>query len=213
MSKAFFTALCFAVLSSCQSQTPDGTVQVQADKSVGGPCEGCEAIFEYGDKQLSDTDTLPDFLEGQTKLKISGKVYQNDGKTPAAGVIIYIYHTDREGLYPAAPEAKGWAKRHGYIRGWIKTGASGEYTFYTGRPAAYPNSNVQEHIHTTIKESGKTAYYIDDFVFDDDPNLTPKKRGLFTNRGGAGIVRPIAEGNYFLINRDIILGLNIPGYD
>ena len=30
---------------------------------VGGSCEGCEAIFEFGSKKLSWIETLPDFKE------------------------------------------------------------------------------------------------------------------------------------------------------
>jgi len=30
-------------------------------KLVGGPCEGCEAVFEYGHKKLFSIDTFPSF--------------------------------------------------------------------------------------------------------------------------------------------------------
>ena len=45
----------------------------------------------------------------------------------------------------------------------------GFYKFYTLIPASYPNTTIVKHIHPTIKEPGKTAYWIDDFVFADDP--------------------------------------------
>ena len=85
-------------------------------KAVGGPCEGCEAIFEFGDKHLKNVDTLPLFNETSPKLKITGTVYQNDGKTPAEDVILYIYHTNREGIYQTRGDETGWARRHGFIR-------------------------------------------------------------------------------------------------
>jgi len=109
---------------------------------VGGPCEGCEAIFEYGSMELYPTDTLPDFYDEGTKIKLTGTIYENDGKTPARGVILYIYHTDQSGIYPTKGSETGWARRHGYIRGWIKTGNDGKYTFYTLKPGAYPSRDT-----------------------------------------------------------------------
>jgi protocatechuate 3,4-dioxygenase, beta subunit len=192
----------------CQSQT----VPTKSDKIVGGPCEGCEAIHEYGNKKLSSTDTLPGFKENEPKLKLTGTVYKKDGKTPASGVIIYIYHTNRKGIYETKGNEKGWAKRHGIFRGWAKTGKDGKYTFYTFRPAAYPNRNIPEHIHITIKEPDKNEYYIDELLFDDDPMLTKEERLDQKNRGGSGIVKPINQDGMLTIKRDIILGLNIPDY-
>lgn len=192
---------------SCQAQT------IPVDKVVGGSCEGCEAIFEYGDEKLNAIDTLPLFLENEPKLKITGIVFQKDGKTPTADVIIYIYHTDRTGIYPKVGDEKGWAKRHGFIRGWAKTDRAGEYTFYTFRPAAYPSRSESEHIHLTVKEPGKTAYYLDEFVFADDPLLTKEKKENLDKRGGSGIAMPKLESGLLTIHRDLILGLNIPDYE
>lgn len=182
-------------------------------KKVGGPCEGCEAIYEYGQKKLSPADTLPDYTEKGIRLKITGKVFLKDGKTPARDVILYIYHTDQTGLYTARNQEKGWGKRHGSLRGWIRTDASGQYTFYTLRPVAYPDRSEPEHIHLTVKEPGKNEYYLDDFLFENDPLLTAAKKAKLQNRGGSGIMIPEKMNDYFLIKRNIILGLNIPDYE
>ena len=196
-------------LSSCQSQTK----KTDLNKIVGGPCEGCEAIFEYGNKTLKKTDTLPDFKQTEPKLKLTGTVFKKDGKTPAENIILYIYQTDRNGIYATKGNEKGWAKRHGFIRGWIKTDKTGKYNFYTFRPSAYPNGIEPEHIHITVKEPNKNEYYIDEFVFDDDPMLTQKERNELGNRGGSGITKPVLKGNILTVNRNIILGLNIPNYE
>ena len=140
-------------------------------------------------------------------------VFQNDGKTPANDVIIYIYQTNRKGIYERKGDEKGWARRHGFIRGWAQTGKDGRYTFYTFRPGAYPNRNVPEHIHVTVKEPGKNEYYLDDFHFDDDPLLTQAARDRLPNRGGSGISSPQLNAGILTIERDLILGLNIPNYD
>lgn len=185
----------------------------QSRKSVGGGCEGCEAIYEFGEKILTNVDTLPGFEHHEPKLKLTGTVFQRDGKTPAKDVILYIYHTDRTGFYPKKGNETGWAKRHGYLRGWIKTDQSGRYTFYTFRPAAYLDRSEPEHIHLTVKEPGKNEYYLDDYLFEDDPILTQEKRSLFSNRGGSGIGNPKQENGMLTFRRDIILGLNIPDYE
>jgi len=102
-----------------------------ASKHVGGPCEGCEAIFEspIPFKQLKSFDTLPDFNEPGPKMEISGTVYQRDGKIPAKDIVIYVYHTDQTGHYTPGPNARGWEKRNGRIRGWMKTDKNGFYRF------------------------------------------------------------------------------------
>lgn len=85
-----FTAILAAVAAG-NSVGAQGTL-------VGGPCEGCEAVFEYGGRALTPTCTLPDFSQEGPRLKVTGIIYQPDGKTPAAGVILYIYHTDQNGV-------------------------------------------------------------------------------------------------------------------
>jgi protocatechuate 3,4-dioxygenase, beta subunit len=182
-------------------------------KTVGGGCEGCEALYEFGDKTLSPIDTLPGFEDNSPQLKITGTVFQKDGVTPAENVILYIYHTNRQGIYETRGSEKGWAQRHGYIRGWIRTGKDGKYTFYTFRPSAYADRSEPEHIHITVKEPGVNEYYLDDYFFDDDPLLTQSKREKLDHRGGSGITFPMEENGLFTIQRNIILGKNIPGYE
>lgn len=179
---------------------------------VGGSCYGCEAIYEYKNKQLTSIDTLPDFIHNNPKLKITGTVYKKDRKTPAKDVIIYIYHTDRYGIYPTKGNEKGWGQKHGYLRGWTKTNSLGKYTFYTFIPSAYPNRKAPQHIHTIIKEPFKNEYYIEDILFDNDPLLTQKERAKLKKRGGSGITKPKNDKGILTIKRDIFLGLNIPNY-
>jgi protocatechuate 3,4-dioxygenase, beta subunit len=199
-------ALCFQLLAfsfSCAQ-----------DRQVGGGCEGCEGVFEYGKKKLTSVDTLPDFHEKGPKMLVTGTIFKKDGKTPAKDVILYIYHTDQTGEYPTRGNEAGWAKRHGYIRGWIKTGADGKYAFYTLRPGAYPGRQNPEHIHPTIKEPGYSAYWIDEYLFEDDPILSAHEKNSQRSRGGKGIIKVTKDKNGMQIaKRDIILGLNVPGYE
>ena len=179
---------------------------------VGGPCEGCEAIYEYGDRHLKSVDTLPQFMNLSNPIEISGVVYQFDGETPVKDIILYVYHTNDKGKYPSLSSSQGWEKRHGYLRGWLKTDENGYYKFYTSRPASYPNSTAPQHIHITIKEPDKNEYYIEDFYFKDDPHITKNILTRKNPRGGSGVLSTVKQGQLQIASRDIVLGLNIPNY-
>jgi protocatechuate 3,4-dioxygenase beta subunit len=184
---------------------------------VGGRCEGCEAIYECPTSfdKLTDTVYLPDWNDDSAGIAINGTVYKADGKTPAAGVILYVYHTDQTGIYPRRGNEKGWGKRHGYIRGWMKTNENGGYKFFTRRPAPYPGGSDPAHIHIIIKEPGMNEYWIDEYLFDDDPLLTQERRKKLEDRGGSGIlVIPPYFADKLLkkAERNIYLGKNIPDY-
>ena len=180
--------------------------------NVGGPCEGCEAVNEFGTKNLKSSDTIFGFDSSNNKIKINGIVYLSDGKTPASDVVLYIYHTDEFGKYPTRSTSHGWELNHGYLRTWLKTDSNGNYEFYTSRPASYPNSSVPQHIHITVKEPKVSAYYVEDFYFSDDPNITPNIVKRERPRGGSGVITLQGNGNIKSGTRDIILGLNIPNY-
>jgi protocatechuate 3,4-dioxygenase beta subunit len=145
-------------------------------------------------------------------MELRGVVYQSDGKTPAPGVVLYVYHTDAKGYYsPAAGQAQG--RRHGHLRGWMKTDQEGRYQFRTIRPAPYPNRDIPAHVHPVVKEPRRNEYYLDEYVFDDDPLLTKQKRSGMENRGGSGIVKVTRDPEGLWVGRrDIVLGRNIPDY-
>ncbi|WP_200909619.1 intradiol ring-cleavage dioxygenase [Zhouia amylolytica] len=180
---------------------------------IGGPCEGCEAVFEYAGTRLNATDTLPDFNNDGPRLRVSGTVYLPDGKSPAKDVILYVYHTDQDGVYPAKGTETGWGKRHGYIRSWIKTNNKGQYTFYTLKPGVYPNRSAAAHIHLTILEPNGKYYWVENYLFEGDSLLkAAEKEQLNPRGGGSGILTLTKEGDLLVGKRDLILGRNVPGY-
>lgn len=180
---------------------------------VGG-CDGCEGIFEYKGRILSAVDTLPDFESAEIKVRISGTIYQPDGVTPAEGVILYVYQTNAAGIYPSHGDEKDWSKTHGHIRGWIKTGKDGHYTFFTQKPGAYDTRPVAAHIHPTILEPNGKYYWIENYLFEDDPLLTPEQRNPKAPVGGPGGVLKLERmGDLWVADRDIVLGKNVKGYE
>jgi protocatechuate 3,4-dioxygenase, beta subunit len=210
MKLIFHILFCTIFILSCTN------AQKQVNyKLVGAPCEGCEAIFEYGNKKLTATDTLPDFKDNKgEKLKVSGIIYHKDGKTPANNVILYFYHTDRNGLYTRKPNQTGLGKRHGYNRGWIKTDKTGKYSFYTVKPGIYPDRASPAHIHLTVLEPNGNYYYLHDFYFKGDPLLTEKELKPKSPRGGYdGVLDITKNGHLQVASQNIILGKNIPDYE
>src|SRR3954469_20205416 len=102
-------------------------------KVVGGGCDGCELMFEGMPKELSWRTTITGEEEAGTPLVVRGVIYRKDGKTPAPGVVLYVYQTDATGHYSPA-DGQVQAKRHRRLRGWMKTGEDGRYEFRTIRP-------------------------------------------------------------------------------
>lgn len=201
------------VLASCADSETNAQSQNTSLPRIGGQCEGCEAIYENKipfaklDWQL----TLPGYDEKGPKLHITGTVYRADGKTPAAGTILYFYHTDQGGIYPPGNET-GWGRRHGYIRGWLKTNDKGQYRIRTLKPGAYPDRGAPAHIHCIVKEDKLNEYYIGDFLFDDDPLLTKEDKSNKNIPGGSGILKPEKRNDILYAERNIYLGKDIRNY-
>jgi protocatechuate 3,4-dioxygenase, beta subunit len=206
----------FSSFAGCRGQQKTNTItesRKNLKNMVGGGCDGCEIMFIGMPANISPVDTSAGWSEKGQKLLVTGKVLKIDGKTPAPNVIVYYWQTDNNGYYSPATGMDEKAKRHGHIRGWVKTDDNGNYSIYTIKPAPYPNENIPAHIHTSIKEPGiDNEYYIDEFVFDDDKLLTGEKRKALENRGGSGILRVLISDDLQIAEHNIILGLNIPGY-
>ena len=169
-------------------------------------CEGCEGVFETNLNSLSSSARIGPAGEPGEPLLLAGTVYQSDGKAPASGVVIYAYQTNVQGLYANGTNASEWSRRHGKLRGWLKTNADGRYSFETIKPAPYPNENLPAHVHFTVLEPGRRAYWIDDIVFDGEFGVTAEYRRAMVNQGGNGIVKLTRTASGMLVaQRDIVL--------
>ncbi len=169
-------------------------------------CEGCEAIHEHSFDNLGWSTVVPPAAEPGDKLILTGTVLKPDGRTPAAGVVVYAYHTNARGIYPTRGGERGWDRRHGYLRGWIKTNERGEYRFESIRPGGYPGRTDPAHVHITVKELGRQEYWIDEVVFEDDPRVDTRYRQRQQNRGGNGIIPLTRDANgAWQGRRDIVL--------
>lgn len=179
---------------------------------VGGSCEDCQMMFDGIPESITSIGLLVVPDEPGEPLSIRGIIFKKDGKTPATDVILYVYQTDSKGLYTKGKN-QTQAVRHGHIRGWISSNSKGEYEIKTIRPASYPNSNSPQHIHPIIYEPAKGYYWIDEYMFEDDPLLTTNVKSKVSNRGGSGIIKLTKDRDgVWQGKRDIILGLNVSNY-
>lgn len=189
--------------------------QVTGDEPIiGGPCEGCEAVFQGLPADLSSVARIASPQEPGEPMRIEGRVMHRDS-TAAPGTVVYAYHTNAEGIYPRNERLRGQAAyRHGSLRGWAQADEDARYRFDTVRPASYPNSNAPQHIHMHVIEPGRCSYYIDSIKFEDDPRLSAReRRQLLKGRGGSGLVMPTRdESGVWIVTRNILLGERIPGY-
>ncbi len=215
----FLLLTCF-FLYSCNGQTHQNPQIPQNLTNTLSEDFGKSMPFYYQmPTKLFARDTSPVFEQKGQKILLTGTVYERDGKTPASNVILYYYQTDTNGVYATKEnEERNMPKNklgqtHGYIRGWVQTDVQGAYSIYTLQPGIYPSRDEAAHIHITVKENHMEApYYIDNFVFDNDPLLTSKRRKKMNNRGGSGVIRFVEKEDLWIGERNIILGLNIPEY-
>lgn len=189
-------ALSLSVLTAC---TPD-----PAGAQPLPSCEWCGA--DEAPDSLRASAPIASADEPGERLRLTGTVYQADGTTPAPGVLVYAYHTNAKGIYPRRGDETGNARRHGYLRAWVRTDHTGRYAFDTIRPGAYPGRSDPAHIHLTIQAPNADEIWIDPVQFDDDPLLTPAMRATQDHRGGSGIVAPVRadDGTWHAV-RDIIV--------
>lgn len=181
---------------------------------VGGPCDGCDAVFEGRPAKLSSSARIAPVGEPGEAMVIKG-IVTDLARRPIAGVIVYAYHTNAQGKYPSTEEHRKSARhRHGMLRAFVQTDAEGRYAFETIRPASYPVPNAPaQHVHMHIIEPGRCHYFIDELVFTDDPRLpADARKHQATARAGSGISTPTKHNGAWSVRRDITLGANIADY-
>jgi len=160
---------------------------LQAD-SCDDPDANIHCMFTGMPPELNNMMNIADENEPGERLVIKGVFYKSDGKTPEPGVVLYAYHTDHTGHYSKKGNETGVQKWHGYLHGWCKTGADGQYEIHTIRPARYPDNSMPAHIHMAVK-TGDRAFYITDFVFRDDELVNDRYlKSIRGQVGGSGVV-------------------------
>lgn len=159
-------------------------------------------IYDYVG-ELTSVDTIPGFDTKTDKLKVTGTVYLADGSTPAKGVIVYIEQADEFGNFELK---KHNDKRYVENRGWIKTDANGNYTFYTYVPGGDRRYRMLQQLFVSVKAPNSVEQNIESFLFNDDPLLTRQCRKKITKKGDpTRILTPKKEGKLLVVQKNIIL--------
>lgn len=122
-------------------------------------------------------------------LVINGRVYQTDGRTPAAGITVFAYQTDRTGVY----DVPGNGPHSWRLKGWAVSDAQGRFQFRTIRPASYPNASVPQHVHLHLEGPDLPRRWTTELEFDDDPKMTARAREVSRQAGMFGGVRPVTK--------------------
>jgi protocatechuate 3,4-dioxygenase beta subunit len=127
--------------------------------------------------------------EPGTPLVVHGRLFQRDGRTPAANVVVFAYHTDSRGHYDEASQgAHSWR-----LQGWARTDAAGAFEFETIRPAPYPGRTIPAHIHLSLEGPGVPRRWTPEVWFEDDDILTTAQRAASRREGEFGQVRPVTR--------------------
>ncbi len=121
-------------------------------------------------------------------LRITGTVYRPDGETPAAGVDLYVFHTDNQGLYSETND-----NTNPRLEATVRTGADGRYELSTIKPAPYPGGGIPAHVHYHISGGGFPEQAVE-LNFEGDPELSARVEERSAGRGRFGSVRRLEKG-------------------
>lgn len=158
------------------------------------PCEWCGAQ-DVPEGELGAVMTIAGPEEPGDRMVLRGRVFEGDGVTPAAGVLVYAYHTDATGVYRREGDETGNARRHGVLRGWLRTDRAGRYEIRSIRPAAYPTRSEPAHVHITLQYPGGEEDWIEPTIFAGDALITEAMLEADEAEGRFGAVVELREGD------------------
>jgi protocatechuate 3,4-dioxygenase beta subunit len=138
-------------------------------------------------------------------LIISGRILAPDQKTPLEGVTLSVYQTDATGVYSTTGD--NGDHRNTRIHGSMRTNSEGRYQFRTIKPGSYPKTRNPAHIHAYISGPGYPEYWIDEYLFDDDPFVQDDVRSKSGNKGNFSSVLKLTQGSDGILRgeRDIVI--------
>jgi len=129
--------------------------------------------------------------EAGEPLIVSGTIYSPNGRTPLEGINLFVYQTDATGRYSTT----GGNNRNTNIHGLMRTNSEGRYEFRTIKPASYPNSRNPAHIHAYVSGPSYPEYWIDEYLFADDPFITEEVRQKAAGKGSFSPILTLRRGD------------------
>lgn len=122
------------------------------------------------------------------RLVVTGRVLGADGRTPLAGVALYVYQTDKDGIYSKPVNSSSTPR----LRAHMRTDAEGRYEYSTIKPGSYPNSRNPAHIHYEVNAPGFKER-IFEIVFEDDPLVDARIRESAARAGSGFSIRTLTR--------------------
>jgi protocatechuate 3,4-dioxygenase beta subunit len=147
---------------------------------------GLVMVWRNPPATLSPAATIMAADEPGERLRVQGRIFAPDGNTPAVGVTVYAYNTDREGYYGAG--RKEYPPR---LHGWMKTDDTGRFELHTVMPGCYPDMQVPAHIHFVLWGGGYPLQWVDDMQFAGGRYLTAAMMAEDARKGRFARVRPV----------------------
>ncbi len=147
----------------------------------------------FGLAQGADAEPLPSSAvlaaaeEPGEPLRVAGTVYAADGATTVPGVVLYVYHTDAEGLYSATND-----NTNPRLKATLESDGEGRYEYRTIKPAPYPGGGVPAHVHYVVEGAGYPEQR-HDLNFEGDPYLSRRAIERSVEAGKFGFVRPLVR--------------------
>ncbi len=181
-----------------------------ASVAVALPLLGCsgkavaERVESIGSVGTWKTVIVSDAEPGQPMI-ISGRIFAPDGKTPLEGITLFVYQTDASGNYSTT--SGNGDHRNTRIHGSMRTNADGKYEFRTIKPGSYPRTRNPAHIHAYVSGPGYPEYWIDEYLFDDDPFVEQDVRNRLGNKGTFSSVLKLTKESDGILRgvRDIVI--------
>ena len=146
------------------------------------------AAAEEKNEERPWSATIAPAGEPGQRLVVSGTVRAADGKTPLAGVDLYVYHTDAAGLY----NRDSRDSRNPRLQAHLRTRADGRYEFRSIKPGPYPQGGAAAHIHFVLSQPGHDEQYFEIF-FAGDPYLDERTQSLSKTARVCKIVSPTQD--------------------
>lgn len=148
--------------------------------------QGAEAPYLAAKDAPSVARLSPDAEPGE-RLVVTGRAYHPDGR-PAAGVSLYVYQTDKDGIY-SKPVNDSRTPR---LKAFLRTDSEGRYEYRTIKPGSYPGTRNPAHIHYHVNAPGFPEKVFE-IVFDDDPLVDQRIRALAAREGSPFSIRPLTR--------------------
>ena len=183
LARSSFVAFVIGALCACESEPGSSRPALDAKESAttAAPASA-RGVGERSFARISGPD------EPGEPLEVSGRVFEPDGVTPAAGVVLYVYHTGADGIYAPDPDDPP------RLRAWLVTDAEGRYRYRTIKPGSYPGTRNPAHVHTQLWSARFPTQYGTELLFEDDPFLTERERAASEELGEFAYIARVEHG-------------------